>query len=103
MGDPLVNSLDIAPKGLVVEDDQGVGSGLAGILAADGHEVRWAHGDRRVPDDRRPPPAAQPAHRSRTCPATRRHIGILYAYGNLLDHLTVAQNIVFARRLAARR
>jgi putative ABC transport system ATP-binding protein len=30
-------------------------------------------------------------------------IGILYAYGNLLDHLTVGQNIVFARHLAARR
>lgn len=31
------------------------------------------------------------------------HIGILYAYGNLLDHFTVAQNIVFARHLAAQR
>ena len=31
------------------------------------------------------------------------HIGILYAYGNLLDHLTVAQNILFARHLAAQR
>jgi putative ABC transport system ATP-binding protein len=30
-------------------------------------------------------------------------IGMLYAFGNLLDHLTVAQNIVFARHLAARR
>jgi DNA-binding response OmpR family regulator len=27
---------------LLVEDDHGVGSGLAGVLAADGHEVRWA-------------------------------------------------------------
>ena len=31
------------------------------------------------------------------------HIGMLYAGGNLLDHLTVGQNIVFARHLAARR
>ena len=31
------------------------------------------------------------------------HIGMLYAYGNLLDHLTVGQNIVLARHLAARR
>lgn len=31
------------------------------------------------------------------------HIGILYAYGNLLDHLTIGQNIVFARHLAAQR
>ncbi|WP_433305356.1 response regulator transcription factor [Actinoplanes sp. CA-030573] len=42
MSDLLVNHLDIPTKVLVVEDDQGVGSGLAGILAADGHEVRWA-------------------------------------------------------------
>jgi membrane protein DedA with SNARE-associated domain/predicted ABC-type transport system involved in lysophospholipase L1 biosynthesis ATPase subunit len=28
------------------------------------------------------------------------HIGILYAYGNPLDHMTVAQNIVLARHLA---
>jgi DNA-binding response OmpR family regulator len=27
---------------LVVEDDQSVGSGLVALLAADGHEVRWA-------------------------------------------------------------
>jgi DNA-binding response OmpR family regulator len=27
---------------LVVEDDAGVGAGLVGVLAADGHEVRWA-------------------------------------------------------------
>jgi putative ABC transport system ATP-binding protein len=31
------------------------------------------------------------------------HIGILYAYGNLVDHLTVGQNIVLALHLAARR
>jgi putative ABC transport system ATP-binding protein len=28
---------------------------------------------------------------------------MLYAFGNLLDHLTVTQNIVFARHLAVRR
>ena len=27
---------------LVVEDDESVGAGLVGVLAADGHEVRWA-------------------------------------------------------------
>lgn len=27
---------------LVVEDDQSLGAGLVGVLAADGHEVRWA-------------------------------------------------------------
>jgi DNA-binding response OmpR family regulator len=27
---------------LVVEDDENVGAGLVGLLAADGHEVRWA-------------------------------------------------------------
>jgi putative ABC transport system ATP-binding protein len=32
-----------------------------------------------------------------------RHIGMLYQYGNLLDHLTVAQNVRFARHLAGRR
>ncbi|WP_063763808.1 response regulator transcription factor [Actinoplanes subtropicus] len=42
MSDLLVNGLTIPSKVLVVEDDQGVGSGLAGVLAADGHEVRWA-------------------------------------------------------------
>jgi len=31
------------------------------------------------------------------------HIGMLYAQGSLLDHLTVAQNIVLARHLAAQR
>lgn len=31
------------------------------------------------------------------------HIGLLYADGTLLDHLTVGQNIVLARHLAARR
>jgi len=31
------------------------------------------------------------------------HIGMLYADGALLDHLTVGQNIVLARHLAARR
>jgi len=30
-------------------------------------------------------------------------IGVLYPFGNLLEHLTVAQNIVFARHLAGRR
>jgi putative ABC transport system ATP-binding protein len=30
------------------------------------------------------------------------HIGMLYAFGNLLDHLTVAQNISFGRHLGAR-
>ncbi|GAB1646428.1 response regulator transcription factor [Krasilnikovia sp. MM14-A1259] len=43
MGDVLANSPAVPSKVLVVEDDPGVGSGLAGILAADGHEVRWAH------------------------------------------------------------
>jgi DNA-binding response OmpR family regulator len=34
---------------LVVEDDESVGAGLVGVLAADGHEVRWARtaGDTR--------------------------------------------------------
>jgi DNA-binding response OmpR family regulator len=27
---------------LVIEDDESVGAGLVGVLAADGHEVRWA-------------------------------------------------------------
>jgi putative ABC transport system ATP-binding protein len=31
------------------------------------------------------------------------HIGMLHGHGSLLDHLTVAQNIVLARHLAARR
>jgi len=35
---------------LVVEDDQSVGAGLVGVLAADGHEVRWA---RTAADTRR--------------------------------------------------
>ena len=35
---------------MVVEDDQSVGAGLVGVLAADGHEVRWA---RTAADTRR--------------------------------------------------
>ncbi|HEY0531124.1 MAG TPA: response regulator transcription factor [Actinoplanes sp.] len=35
---------------LVVEDDESVGAGLVGVLAADGHEVRWA---RTAADTRR--------------------------------------------------
>src|SRR4051812_2666752 len=58
MSDLLVNSTDVPWRVLVVEDDQTVGTGLAGILAADGHEVRWARTaadadrliDDRVPD-----------------------------------------------------
>lgn len=42
MSDLLVSGVDVPSRVLVVEDDQGVGAGLAGILAADGHEVRWA-------------------------------------------------------------
>ncbi|BCY11572.1 response regulator transcription factor [Actinoplanes sp. L3-i22] len=52
------DSVDAPPRVLVVEDDRDVGSGLAGALALDGYEVRWARtsadaarlvGD-RVPD-----------------------------------------------------
>lgn len=46
---------------LLVEADQDVGAGLAGILAADGHELRWARtaGDaRRLITDRVPDPIA---------------------------------------------
>ena len=40
------------------------------------------------------------AHRARL---RANHIGVLCSPANLLDHLTVAQNIVFARHLAGRR
>src|SRR5258707_15427539 len=38
-----------ATRVLVVEDDESLGAGLVGVLAADGHEVRWARsgGDAR--------------------------------------------------------
>jgi DNA-binding response OmpR family regulator len=32
----------LSPRVVVVEDDESVGAGLVGVLAADGHEVRWA-------------------------------------------------------------
>ncbi|WP_238009143.1 ATP-binding cassette domain-containing protein [Dactylosporangium sp. AC04546] len=61
---------------------------LAGLDEPDGGNV-WIAG-RRI--TRRPEPA-----RARM---RARHIGVLYQAGNLLEHLTVAQNIRFVRRLA---
>ncbi|GAA4244530.1 ABC transporter ATP-binding protein [Dactylosporangium darangshiense] len=61
---------------------------LAGLDEPDGGNV-WIAG-RRI--TRRPEPA-----RARL---RGRHIGMLYQSGNLLEHLTVAQNIRFARRVA---
>ncbi|MEU7872565.1 ATP-binding cassette domain-containing protein [Dactylosporangium sp. NPDC049140] len=63
---------------------------LAGLDEPDGGNV-WIAG-RRIT---RRPEAARALLRA-------RHIGVLYQSGNLLEHLTVAQNIRFARRLARR-
>ncbi|MEV4509191.1 ABC transporter ATP-binding protein [Dactylosporangium sp. NPDC049525] len=61
---------------------------LAGLDEPDGGSV-WIAG-RRIT---RRPDTARAVLRA-------RHIGILFQSGNLLEHLTVAQNIRFARRLA---
>jgi putative ABC transport system ATP-binding protein len=61
---------------------------LAGLDEPDGGNV-WIAG-RRIT---RRPEAARARLRA-------RHVGVLYQAGNLLEHLTVAQNIRFARRLA---
>ncbi|MET7396477.1 ATP-binding cassette domain-containing protein [Dactylosporangium sp. NPDC005572] len=61
---------------------------IAGLDEPDGGNV-WIAG-RRI--TRRPEPA-----RARL---RARHVGVLYQAGNLLEHLTVAQNIRFVRRVA---
>ncbi|MEV4137170.1 ATP-binding cassette domain-containing protein [Dactylosporangium sp. NPDC049742] len=63
---------------------------LAGLDEPDGGSV-WIAG-RRIT---RRPEAARARLRA-------QHIGVLYQAGNLLEHLTVAQNVAFARRLARR-
>ncbi|MFC4039272.1 ABC transporter ATP-binding protein [Dactylosporangium siamense] len=61
---------------------------LAGLDEPDGGSV-WVAG-RRIT---RRPDTARAVLRA-------RHVGVLFQSGNLLEHLTVAQNIRFARRLA---
>jgi putative ABC transport system ATP-binding protein len=61
---------------------------VAGLDEPDGGTV-WVSG-RRIT---RRPEAARARLRA-------QHIGVLYQSGNLMQHLTVAQNIRFARRLA---
>jgi putative ABC transport system ATP-binding protein len=61
---------------------------IAGLDEPDGGNV-WVAG-RRIT---RRPEAARALLRA-------RHVGVLYQSGNLLEHLTVAQNIRLARRLA---
>jgi putative ABC transport system ATP-binding protein len=61
---------------------------LAGLDEPDGGNV-WIAG-RRIT---RRPEGARALLRA-------RHVGVLYQAGNLLEHLTVAQNVRFARRLA---
>jgi putative ABC transport system ATP-binding protein len=64
---------------------------LAGIDEPDGGSV-WVAGRRLS----RRPEAVRATLRA-------RHVGVLYQYGNLLEHLTVAQNIRFAQHLGRRR
>ncbi|GGM50161.1 ABC transporter ATP-binding protein [Dactylosporangium sucinum] len=61
---------------------------IAGLDEPDGGSV-WIAG-RRIT---RRPEAARARLRA-------RHVGVLYQAGNLLEHLTVAQNIRFVRRIA---
>ncbi|MBO3751436.1 ABC transporter ATP-binding protein [Streptosporangiaceae bacterium NEAU-GS5] len=90
-------SLTVAP-GEVVAVTGPSGSGkstlmacLAGLDDPDGGMV-WIAG-RRISHRR---DAEQAALRA-------RHIGVLFQSGNLIEHLTVAQNIDLAQRLAGRR
>jgi putative ABC transport system ATP-binding protein len=64
---------------------------LAGIDEPDGGNV-WVAGERLS----RRPEAVRTRLRA-------RHIGVLFQQGNLLDHLSVANNIRFVRRLARHR